>query len=74
MDAQSAAFRTNLGIVEGSGNPAAVLVSVFGGDGKKITEFPVNLAAGWPPVFLTAKVGPVVTPEERPVVFPAEFD
>jgi hypothetical protein len=44
--AQSASFRTNLGIVEGSGNPAAVLVSVFGGDGKKVTEFPVNLAAG----------------------------
>jgi hypothetical protein len=44
--AQSTAFRTNLGLVEGSGNPAAVLVSVFGDDGKKITEFPVNLIAG----------------------------
>jgi uncharacterized repeat protein (TIGR01451 family) len=44
--AQSTAFRTNLGLVEGSGNPAAVLVSVFGDDGKKITEFPVNLTAG----------------------------
>jgi hypothetical protein len=44
--AQSTAFRTNLGLVEGSGNPAAVLVSIFGDDGKKITEFPVNLTAG----------------------------
>ena len=44
--AQSQAYRTNLGLVEGSGNPAAVLISVFGGDGKKISEFPMTLAAG----------------------------
>jgi len=44
--AQSDAYRTNLGLVEGSGNPASVLVSVFGGDGKKITDFPIALTAG----------------------------
>jgi uncharacterized repeat protein (TIGR01451 family) len=44
--AQSSAFRTNLGIVEGSGEPASVLVSVFGDDGKKLTEFTQELKGG----------------------------
>jgi uncharacterized repeat protein (TIGR01451 family) len=44
--AQSSAFRTNLGIVEGSGDPASVLVSVFGDDGKKLTEFAQELKGG----------------------------
>jgi hypothetical protein len=44
--AQSAAYRTNLGIVEGSGDPASVLVSVFGDDGKKLTEFTQELKGG----------------------------
>jgi len=44
--AQSDAYRTNLGLVEGSGNPASVLISVFGGDGKNITDFPIALSAG----------------------------
>ncbi len=44
--AQSAAFRTNLGIVEGSGDPASVLVSVFGDNGQKLTEFTQDLKGG----------------------------
>jgi uncharacterized repeat protein (TIGR01451 family) len=44
--AQSAAYRTNLGIVEGSGDPASVLVSVFGDDGRKLTEFTQELKGG----------------------------
>ncbi|MFL6248501.1 MAG: beta strand repeat-containing protein [Thermoanaerobaculia bacterium] len=44
--AQSDRYRTNLGIVEGSGDPASLLVKVFGSDGQKLKEFPVNLAGG----------------------------
>ncbi|MCU1350179.1 MAG: domain containing protein, partial [Acidobacteria bacterium] len=44
--AQSDAFRTNLGLVEGSGEPASLLVSVFGSTGLKLTEFPVDLKGG----------------------------
>ncbi|HYU27386.1 MAG TPA: hypothetical protein VEO74_19395, partial [Thermoanaerobaculia bacterium] len=44
--ASSAAFRTNLGLLEGSGNPATVLVSVFGNDGAKLAEFTQALAGG----------------------------
>ena len=55
--AQSQAFRTNVGLVEGSGNPAAVLISVFGGDGKKINEFPMTLTAGQHTQFNLAQQG-----------------
>jgi len=55
--AQSQAFRTNIGLVEGSGNPAAVLISVFGGDGKKISEFPMTLTAGQHTQFNLAQQG-----------------
>jgi len=44
--ASSAAYRTNLGLLEGSGNPATVLVSVFGNDGAKLAEFTQTLAGG----------------------------
>jgi uncharacterized repeat protein (TIGR01451 family) len=44
--AQSDRYRTNLGIVEGSGEAASLLVKVFGSNGAKLTEFPVNLAGG----------------------------
>jgi hypothetical protein len=44
--AQSPAFRTNLGIVEGSGDPASVLISVFGSNGQKLTEFTQDLKGG----------------------------
>jgi hypothetical protein len=43
--AQNADFRTNLGIVEGSGNPATVLISVFGNDGAKLLEQSLELKA-----------------------------
>jgi hypothetical protein len=44
--AQSDRYRTNLGIVEGSGEPASLLVKVFGQTGQKLTEFPVQLKGG----------------------------
>ncbi len=44
--AESSGFRTNLGLVEGSGQPASVLISVFGGNGGKVAEFPLDLAGG----------------------------
>jgi uncharacterized repeat protein (TIGR01451 family) len=44
--AQSPAFRTNLGIVEGSGEPASVLISVFNSNGQKLTEFTQDLKGG----------------------------
>ncbi len=44
--AQSDRYRTNLGILEGSGEPASLLVRVFGDTGQKITEFAVSLAGG----------------------------
>ena len=44
--AQSDSFRTNLGLVEATGKPASVLVSVFNGGGSKILDIPVTLAAG----------------------------
>jgi hypothetical protein len=44
--AQSDRYRTNLGIVEASGDPASLLVKVFGSNGQKLTEFPVELAGG----------------------------
>jgi uncharacterized repeat protein (TIGR01451 family) len=44
--AQSAAYRTNLGLVEGSGDPATVLITAFGDDGGKLTEFTQTLAGG----------------------------
>ncbi len=44
--AQSDRYRTNLGIVEASGDAVSLLVKVFGSDGQKLTEFPVQLAGG----------------------------
>jgi uncharacterized repeat protein (TIGR01451 family) len=44
--AQSDRYRTNLGIVEASGDAVSLLVKVFGSDGQKLKEFPVNLAGG----------------------------
>jgi uncharacterized repeat protein (TIGR01451 family) len=44
--AQSPAYRTNLGLVEGSGDPASVLISVFGDNGQKLTEFTQDLKGG----------------------------
>lgn len=44
--AQSATYRTNLGLVEGSGNPVDLLVSVFDTAGSRVTQFPVALTGG----------------------------
>ena len=44
--AQSDRYRTNLGIVEGSGESAQLLVKVFGSTGSLLTEFPVSLNGG----------------------------
>jgi uncharacterized repeat protein (TIGR01451 family) len=41
--AQNDAFRTNLGLVEGSGSPATVLLSVFSSAGGKLLEQSVDL-------------------------------
>jgi uncharacterized repeat protein (TIGR01451 family) len=43
--AQSSRFRTNLGLVEGAGAEARVLVSVFDPSGGKSTEFTIDLKA-----------------------------
>jgi hypothetical protein len=39
-------YRTNLGIVEASGEPVSMNISVFGDGGVKLLEFPLNLAGG----------------------------
>lgn len=44
--AQSAKFRTNLGLVEGSGTPAAGRVNVYNDAGTKIASVPFLLQAG----------------------------
>jgi uncharacterized repeat protein (TIGR01451 family) len=44
--AQSPAYRTNLGIVEGSGEPATALITVFGSNGTKLTDFTQALKGG----------------------------
>jgi len=44
--AQSVNYRTNLGLVEGSGQPVSLLVSIFGSNGQKIKDFPVDLKGG----------------------------
>jgi uncharacterized repeat protein (TIGR01451 family) len=44
--AQNDAMRTNLGVMEASGQPAAVLISVFDSAGKKLLETPLTLLGG----------------------------
>jgi uncharacterized repeat protein (TIGR01451 family) len=44
--AQSTKYRTNLGLLEGSGQPVSLLVRVFGTSGEYLTDFPVNLKGG----------------------------
>jgi uncharacterized repeat protein (TIGR01451 family) len=41
--AESSAFRTNVGVVEASGQPAEVMLSVFDGNNKKLLDFPMSL-------------------------------
>ncbi|HKO02388.1 MAG TPA: hypothetical protein VJ032_11875, partial [Thermoanaerobaculia bacterium] len=44
--AQSDAYRTNVGVVEGSGKPASVLLSVFSTSGAKLLDYPLELRGG----------------------------
>ncbi|HEX8154676.1 MAG TPA: hypothetical protein VF698_16200, partial [Thermoanaerobaculia bacterium] len=44
--AQSSAFRTNVGLVEASGHPVDVVLSIFDSAGTKLRAVPVSLAAG----------------------------
>ncbi|MGZ8710055.1 MAG: hypothetical protein ACXW28_07510, partial [Thermoanaerobaculia bacterium] len=43
--AQNSLYRTNLGLVEGSGQPATVLIRVFDAAGHALTEIPESLKA-----------------------------
>jgi len=44
--AQSTAYRTNIGLVEASGEPATVLLTVFGDSGQSLGAFPIDLLPG----------------------------
>jgi uncharacterized repeat protein (TIGR01451 family) len=44
--AQSAAYRTNVGVVEAAGQPASVLVRIFNSAGSELAQMPLELAAG----------------------------
>jgi len=44
--AQSDAFRTNLGVVEASGQPATVLLSIFDNTGLKLKDLSLDLKGG----------------------------
>lgn len=44
--AQSSRYRTNLGIVEGSGDPVSLLVRMFGEGGQQLGQFPLSLNGG----------------------------
>jgi hypothetical protein len=41
--AQSAAYRTNFGIIEAAGQPAGIVMSVFDTAGKRLKEIPVQI-------------------------------
>ena len=43
--AQNTDYRTNFGLVEGSGNPVSLLVSVFSAAGTKLLDVPIDLKA-----------------------------
>ncbi|HEX2832283.1 MAG TPA: hypothetical protein VHW00_04670 [Thermoanaerobaculia bacterium] len=44
--AQSSRYRTNLGVLEGSGEPASLLVRIFGDNGVPLNEFNLELQGG----------------------------
>ncbi|HEX7830092.1 MAG TPA: hypothetical protein VF787_10565, partial [Thermoanaerobaculia bacterium] len=44
--AENGAYRTNVGVAEGSGNPASIVMSVFNGGGTRLLDLPMQLAAG----------------------------
>jgi uncharacterized repeat protein (TIGR01451 family) len=44
--AQSDAYRTNVGVLEASGQPASVLITAFDSNGSKLLDFPLDLKGG----------------------------
>jgi hypothetical protein len=44
--AQNDAYRTNVGVVEASGQPVTVLISAFDAKGNKLLDFPLELKGG----------------------------
>ncbi|HEX3108304.1 MAG TPA: putative Ig domain-containing protein, partial [Thermoanaerobaculia bacterium] len=42
---QSSASRTNLGVIESTGNPVTLLATAFGANGAQLGQFPINVAA-----------------------------
>ncbi len=44
--AQNDAYRTNVGVVEASGQPASVMISAFDASGNKLLDFPLDLKGG----------------------------
>ncbi|HEY2322973.1 MAG TPA: putative Ig domain-containing protein, partial [Thermoanaerobaculia bacterium] len=42
---QSSTSRTNLGIIESTGNPVTLLATAFGSNGAQLGQFPINVAA-----------------------------
>jgi hypothetical protein len=42
--AQSSASRTNLGVIESTGNPVTLLATAFGANGAQLGQFPINVA------------------------------
>jgi spore maturation protein SpmB len=43
--AQSASSRTNLGVIESTGNPVTLLATAFGANGVQLGQFPINVSA-----------------------------
>lgn len=43
---QTAAYRTNIGLVEGAGQPASVELTMFGDQGQRLGVIPINLLPG----------------------------
>lgn len=44
--AQNNDYRSNIGVLEASGQPVSVLVSAFDGNGNKLLDFPLDLRGG----------------------------
>src|SRR5205085_9391395 len=44
--AQNDTYRTNVGVVEASGQPVTVLISAFDAGGNKLLDFPLDLKGG----------------------------
>lgn len=55
--AQSSSYRTNLGLVEGSGQSASLLVTVYSSSGTKVSDFTESLKAGEHKQFSLASKG-----------------